>query len=229
MISLFSFPKVLQLLVVISPDWNASNGVLCRYQRNPGSLQWKIAGEPIRVSLGKNGMAWGRGLEDFTDQKGLVKREGDNRSPAGIFYVGPAYGDRQHQSHAQKMPFLFLDDDLECVDDPNSLYYNQFVDSRYVSDWKSSEKMKKVGPMYAMGLVVQHNLHPIQPGMGSAIFMHIWSSKGAGTAGCTAMEETDLNEIVSWLDEKQNPCLVQLPSQEYENRKSEWGLPELGF
>ena len=182
MINLNSFPQVLQLLVVVSSDWNTIKGVLCRYQRDPAALQWKLAADPIEVSVGKNGMAWGRGLRDFTDENGLIKKEGDNRSPAGIFYLGPAFGDELHQSCAQKMPFLLIDDELECVDDPNSYYYNRFVHTKnnHIRDWKSSEKMKEVGPMYAVGLVVQHNLHPIQPSMGSAIFMHVWSKKGAG-------------------------------------------------
>jgi D-alanyl-D-alanine dipeptidase len=130
MINLNSFSQVLQLLVVVSSDWNTTKGVLCRYQRDPAALQWKLAAAPIEVSLGKNGMAWGRGLRDFTDEKGLVKKEGDNRSPAGIFYLGPAFGDELHQSCAQKMPFLLIDDELECVDDPNSYYYNRFVHTK---------------------------------------------------------------------------------------------------
>ena len=229
MTNLSNFPHILQLLVVVSPGWNDTMGVMYRYQRDPATLRWELYAEPIGVSLGKKGMAWGRGLKDYSEKNGLVKREGDLRSPAGIFHLGPSFGNQSHQSCAQRMPFLLIDDSLECVDDPNSAYYNQFVHASSIDapDWNSSEKMKEIGSMYAVGLVVQHNLHPIQPSMGSAIFMHVWSSKGAGTAGCTAMAECDLREIVSWLDENQHPCLVQMPLGEYSNRKSEWGLPEL--
>ncbi|MBF8262931.1 MAG: hypothetical protein HW387_596 [Parachlamydiales bacterium] len=51
--------------------------------------------------------------------------------------------------------------------------------------------------------------------MGSAIFMHIWRDPGFPTAGCTAMQEKDIGDIVSWLDEKKHPVLVQLPMEEY--------------
>jgi D-alanyl-D-alanine dipeptidase len=229
MISLFNFPLVLQLLVVIAHDWSSVEGTLYRYQRSSSTLQWELSGPPIEVTLGKQGMAWGKGLCDFSDQNRLGKKEGDGKSPAGIFYLGPVFGNASHQPYAKNMPFLLITDDLEYVDDSHSLYYNQFVTAHSTKnrDWKSSEKMKEIGSLYALGFVVQHNLNPIEAGMGSAIFMHIWRSRGMGTAGCTAMAENDLNEIVLWLNAEQHPCLVQLPLEEYLNKKSQWGLPEL--
>ncbi len=224
------FPQVLQLLVVVSPDWNGLDGVLYRYQRGSPSLQWELVGSPIGVALGEQGMAWGRGLFDCSHEKGMHKKEGDWRAPAGVFSLGPAFGDERHQPYARKIPFLLVADGLECVDDPDSVHYNRFITEKTAHrDWKSSEKMKEIGFLYAIGLVIQHNLNPIKPGMGSAIFMHVWRQKGMGTAGCTAMEEKDLDELVSWLDMEQSPCLVQLPSEEYMGKKSLWGLPELSL
>jgi D-alanyl-D-alanine dipeptidase len=63
--------------------------------------------------------------------------------------------------------------------------------------------------------------------MGSAIFMHIWRGKGMGTAGCTIMEENDLIDIISWLDSRQHPYLVQLPLEEYHKKQPLWHLPDL--
>ncbi len=230
MISLatFSFTLALQLLVVVSSDWNATEGNLYRYERTP-TTAWEAVGSPIPVTLGKKGMAWGLGLHDMSNQTGLVKKEGDRKCPAGLFAIGPAFGDAQHQSYAVKIPFLLVTDDLECVDDGNSRYYNQFVYANSIQnrDWNSSEKMKEIGPMYALGLVIQHNLDPIQVGMGSAIFMHIWENEGVTTTGCTAMAEGNLNEIVSWLNIENQPCIVQLPLDEYLSKKAQWGLPEL--
>ncbi len=228
MINLFNFPSVLQLLVVVSPDWNSVEGTLCCYQRQSSTSQWELVGSSIEVALGKQGMAWGRGLCDFADPSGLNKKEGDNRSPAGIFYLGTAFGDMAHQSYAKNLPFRLITADLEYIDDPNSEHYNQFFTAYSTSrrDWKSSEKMLEIGSIYALGLVVQHNLYPIAPGLGSAIFIHIWSGPGKGTAGCTAMAEHDLNTIVSWLNCDHHPCLVQLPLEEYIHKKRVWGLPE---
>ena len=194
-----------------------------RYQRDSSSHHWEAVGSPIPVALGRNGMAWG------IDQSGPMKKEGDGRSPAGFFFLGPAFGDAEHLPYAKKIPFLLITEDLECVDDPDSVYYNQFVYANTIEklDWKSSEKMKEIGPLYALGLVVQYNRDPVIPGRGSAIFMHIWRNKGSGSGGCTTMQENDLQDVISWLDSEQHPCLVQMPLQEYENLKLQWGLPEV--
>ena len=163
-----------------------------------------------------------------SSSKSLSKKEGDGKSPAGLFSIGPVFGDEAHRSYAKKMPFVLVADDLECVDDPSSQYYNRFVNADSIPnpDWKSSEKMKEIGSLYALGIVVQHNLHPIQPEMGSAIFIHKFG-KDVGTAGCTAMQEEDLNEVVLWLDAQKYPCLIQLPLEEYRSSRAQMELPEL--
>lgn len=220
----------LQLLVVVSPDWDSQQGYLYLFERETAQLDWKLVRDPIPVTLGKNGMAWGKGLHPLPLASSNLKREGDGRSPAGIFSIGTAFGDCQHQSCAKKIPFLLITEDLECVDDPNSKYYNRLVHAASVDhpDWNSSEKMAEIGPLYALGFVVEHNHDPIVPGDGSAIFFHIWRTPEQGSAGCTTMEESDLKAIVEWLDAACQPRLVQLPLAEYEQRTIEWGLPYLG-
>jgi len=219
----------LQLLIVISPSWDTIEGTLYRYERSSAQESWESVGSPIAIVLGKTGMAWGRGLHTLSDVHGKVKKEGDGKSPAGVFTLGSAFGDEPHRIFAQKIPFLPITEDLECVDDPDSLYYNQFVTaaSPRERDWKSSEKMQEIGPLYAIGLVIDHNTAPIERGMGSAVFMHIWRNAASGTGGCTAMAEEDLNELISWLDAEKHPLLVQLPLIEYDQKKDLWKLPEL--
>jgi D-alanyl-D-alanine dipeptidase len=225
--NLFCLPLALQLVVVVTPDWNAREGTLYRYERSSTTDKWHLLDSSVTIHLGKNGMAWGRGLHVGDEVSGEQKREGDGKSPAGIFSLGPVFGDAEHQMYAKKMPFLEVTEDLECVDDPASSFYNQFVTSRsnIPRDWKSSEQMKQIGLVYALGVVIAHNVDPIEPGMGSCIFMHIWGATQVGTPGCTVMEESDLIPIISWLDETKHPCLVQLPIEEYKNKKEAWGLP----
>lgn len=220
---------LLQLLVVVSPDWDSRQGSLYLFERETSQLDWKLVREPIPVTLGKNGMAWGKGLHPLPLTSNLPKQEGDGRSPAGIFSIGTAFGDPQHQSCAKKISYLLITEDLECVDDPRSKYYNRFVQSSSIDqpDWNSSEKMQEIGPLYALGFVVEHNHNPIVPGDGSAIFFHIWRSPDQGSAGCTTMEESDLKALVEWLDSNSLPRVVQLPLSEYEQRIEEWGLPHL--
>jgi L,D-peptidoglycan transpeptidase YkuD (ErfK/YbiS/YcfS/YnhG family) len=219
----------LQMLLVVVPGWDATEGLLYQFERTDPGQPWEQIALPIEVNIGKKGIAWGRGSHGQEGLEGLAKIEGDGRSPAGIFSLGPVFGDSVHQSYSQNMPFWLIDPDSECVDDPNSIYYNQLVDVRSVKerDWNSSEKMLQIGFLYALGLVIHHNMDPVEPGMGSAIFMHIWRKKGSGTGGCTAMKEKDLIEVVSWLRQDKHPVLVQLPLEEYARQKNPWQLPDL--
>lgn len=224
----YLLPLTFQLIVVVSSDWNASVGTLYCFERSSENLKWTLSSSPYSVNLGKNGMAWGRGVLNISDPP-VQKKEGDGRSPAGIFRLGPAFGKPSNQLYFKNINFVPITDDLECVDDINSKYYNQLVHSNSIDtpDWNSSEKMKEIGFLYDFGLVVQHNSDPIIPGYGSAIFMHIWRAPGLGTFGCTALSEKDLIYVISWLDEDKNPCLIQLPLEEYISKKSVWGLPDL--
>ncbi len=213
-----------QLLVVIADDWSASQAQLQRYEAADEGL-WHAIGESIPVALGKNGLACGIGLH--TELLGsLAKQEGDNKSPAGIFSLGPAFGDISHEVLADKISYHCLQQDTEAVDDPRSSYYNQIVDRRHIAspDWDSSEKMVEIS-LYKLGVVVNHNFPNPKPYAGSAIFLHIWRSPTGRTAGCTAMSEENLETIVSWLDASHNPRLVQLPREEYVRLQGSWGLP----
>lgn len=225
----FGCAAALQLLVVTTPDWGAVEGVLYRYERPSSRDAWQLVAAPHPVTVGKNGMAWGRGLHPPMNGATNKKREGDGRSPCGIYALGPVFCASSYSSYSKKMPFFLVEEDVEWVDDPNSLSYNRLItgDSQVPRDWNSSEKMKEIGHLYDIGLVVQHNSDPILPQAGSAIFFHIWSRPGGGTGGCTAMDEKDLCSLISWLDETKQPCLVQLPQDEYALKKSAWRLPEL--
>jgi len=205
-----------QILIVITPDWNAVEGVLYLFEDK------ELKGKPIRVNVGKAGMGWGRGLHSLEGVKGPMKREGDKKSPAGLFKIGPAFGNN-HLKNSLNIPFLLADPTLFCVDDPHSLHYNQFT--RGKGDWTSAESMDH--PLYSLGFVVQHNMHPTVPHAGSCIFFHKVGTWGEGTAGCTAMELKDLEEVVAFLDAQKEPLLVQLPQEEYALRQGAWDLPAL--
>src|SRR5579871_1777988 len=180
-----------------------------------------LIGNAIPVSLGRSGLGWGEGLHP-AQSSGPVKKEGDGRSPAGIFRMGTAFGYRPLDG---KWPYRVLTPDTECVDDAQSKRYNRLVDrSTEKVDWKSSEKMLRSDDLYRIGIVVLHNDQPI-PGKGSCIFLHIRATPESATVGCTAMEPNHIETILKWLDPAKRPILVQLPKAEYQRLKKEWELP----
>jgi D-alanyl-D-alanine dipeptidase len=227
-----------QMIVVTTPDWNTVQGRLRRYERAKSGATWRPVGEAIPIVVGKNGLAWGSGVVAIDGiQAGAdpVKREGDGRSPAGVFRLGTAFGYAAEPLSGTMLPYRSLTPTIECVDDVQSKSYNRIVDrSTAQVDWKSSEHMRDVGEAYRWGIVVNHNgiansgnaASPVRGG-GSCIFLHIWKDAAHGTAGCTAMAPAEVETLLRWLEPKRNPVLVQLPADQYAKAMKQWGLPEV--
>jgi L,D-peptidoglycan transpeptidase YkuD (ErfK/YbiS/YcfS/YnhG family) len=225
-----------QMIVVTTPEWNAVQGRMQRYERTSPGAAWQPVGDSIAIVVGKSGMAWGSGLiaTDSVRASGdPVKREGDGRSPAGVFSLGTAFGYALDPLTGTKLPYLSLTGSIECVDDVDSSRYNRIVDRSSVTpDWKSSEHMRETGEAYRWGIVVNHNAianpdgapQPVR-GAGSCIFLHIWKDSAHGTAGCTAMQPAQIETLLEWLDPKRTPVLVQLPVDAYARGMKQWGLP----
>jgi D-alanyl-D-alanine dipeptidase len=215
-----------QAMVVTTPDWNSVDGSLQRYEKRNG--KWQPVGEKIAIVVGKSGMGWDH-LVIPAPSGAPIKKEGDGRSPAGIFTIGQAFGYAPSAPDLKlpylKLPYLQLTDSIECVDDVGSKAYNQVVDRQTIAhpDWSSSEKMRSVD-VYLHGLEVNYNPEHVA-GAGSCIFMHIWRGTGRGTAGCTAMDQNKLQEILHWLDASKKPVLIQFPAETYDDLKLAWKLP----
>ena len=214
-----------QCLVVVSRDWNAKTGVLRAFERKGSRGAWQSHGPAVSVVLGKKGLAWGRGLVAFN--AAVSKVEGDNKAPAGIFRLGPAFG-YAPKSGARwvRLSYVPLTAQTEGIDDPRSRYYNQLVDRSKVAkvDWQSSEQMLRADNLYKWGIFVAHNSRAT-PGAGSCIFLHIWKDSRSATAGCTAMPEPDLVNLLRWLNPAARPVLVQMPQAEYEAARVKFHLP----
>ena len=219
-----------QLILVIASFWDSCAAHLQRFERVRLDGDWRSVGPAIAVSLGKFGLAWGRGLHGEVGGVGPEKREGDGRAPAGMFAITALFGYATPESsfaRTAKLPYLCATRDLKCIDDPASAHYNRIVAQSAVAqpDWVSCEDMRRRDQRYAVGAVVGHNCDPVVPEAGSCIFLHVWAAPGVPTAGCTAMSLADMTEIAGWLDGAAAPLLVQLPQAEYERFREAWGLP----
>ena len=216
-----------QCVVVLTDNWASTTGVMHAFERSGATASWKERGPGFAVVVGKNGLGQGRGLVRLDFEGAPNKKEGDDRAPAGIFRLSSAFGYAPARSAAWvKLPYLALSKQVEGIDDPNSRYYNKLVDRSKVAkiDWRSSEQMRRDDVLYKWGVVVEHNPAAI-PGAGSCIFLHIWKSSSAPTAGCTAMPESDLVRLIRWLDPARHPILVQMPRAAYRSVRAKYGLP----
>lgn len=211
-----------QLLLVTTPSWRSVQGQLRRFERGEDGALREV-GTAVPVQVGRHGMGWGVGFGK--GQPGPEKIEGDGRAPAGLFALGSAFGRAKAADAALKLPYLELTPETECVDDARSASYNRVLPRSSVAapDWKSSERMLALGEVYRWGAVVQYNQPPI-PGRGSCIFLHVSTKRGGGTAGCTAMRQEALVELLRWLDAGKQPHLLQLPERIFTRHAPHWRL-----
>ncbi len=200
-----NLPKTKQLIVVTTKNWSTPSGKLQRYEKKKNS--WIKIGKAISIKLGRNGLGWGRGLHTIPSNAKIVKKEGDGKAPAGIFSLKQAFG---YMPLNVKYPYKVYRETDHCIDDVNSKFYNSIVDSKQIKkDYKSFEHMKFPKDYYKYGIVVNHNNIDEKgsvKGAGSCIFIHI---KKVPTAGCTVMSESEIKEILAWLNKDSNPLLVQ--------------------
>jgi D-alanyl-D-alanine dipeptidase len=175
---------------------------------SPRESAWRMVGEPIPVVVGWAGVG--------------PKREGDGRSPEGVFDLGPVFGYARQAPPSllgSALPYLPMSAGAICVDDPASVYYNRIFDPdtlpeavRAAKDWSSFESMRRDlahgDDLYKWGVVAGYN-QEAEPGSGSCIFLHVWRGPDSPTAGCTAMAEDDLLAVLGWLERGAEHSLVQ--------------------
>ncbi len=134
---------------------------------------WRSAGR-----IGRNGLA-----------PPGTKREGDGRSPVGVFTLPTAFG---AGNPGTRLPYLRLRPDSCWGSTVGSARYNRYFRGRC---GPADESMHRyVRGAYAQGLVVSYNTDPIRHGRGSAIFVH--ATTGRATAGCVSLPLRRITQLV---------------------------------
>lgn len=172
-------------------------------------------------------MAWGRGVHP-PPKSGPLKREGDGKSPAGLFRLEGSFGVAATLPEgARDFPYFQSSPTSYCVEDTRSRYYNQIIDSSAVTrtSWEKWSELRRADGLFDWAIVVTQNAPATLAGAGSCVFLHVWRGAGRPTAGCTALSRERLEMIVRWLDRRGAPALVQLPDKVYAEVRTAWGLP----
>jgi L,D-peptidoglycan transpeptidase YkuD (ErfK/YbiS/YcfS/YnhG family) len=135
------------------------------------------------------------------------KKEGDGKSPKGIFSLGLAFGMYQKPKMVN-MPYKQTTKYDYWIDDVSSSQYNQWVGfyGNPYSKWKSFEKLY-IKP-YRYAVAINYNVNPIVKGKGSAIFLHIRDSFAVGSSGCVGVKEVDMMKILKWLNAAKHPLII---------------------
>ena len=162
--------QVRQQLLVIAEEDSSTTGWAYRMQGE--GTAWSQVGAPIPVVFGRGGVG--------------PKREGDGRSPEGVFRLGPAFGYAGGPPAGTRLPYVALDDAAVCVDDPDSPEYNQVLNppadgTRFGSAEQMRRDLAHGDDLYEFGVVVAYNPRGERDestgvGRGSCIFLHVWRS-----------------------------------------------------
>ena len=181
---------VAQVLIVHEKTPASVEAVITAWEKKEGG--WHAAFEPVDAVLGKKGLVLA-----------ADKKEGDNHTPAGLFYLGTAFG--YEPQIETKLSYRQADENDFWVDDSESAQYNQWVEG--VPQAKSFERLKRGDDLYKYGVVIEHNTAPVVPGAGSAIFLHVWRGNDQPTSGCVAVFEENIKKLLGWLDKEKNPAI----------------------
>ena len=152
------------------------------------------------------------------------KEEGDNTTPLGTYHIVRGFyrEDRLEKPITKGLELLPVSQDMGWDDNPNSDCYNQWVKNGYSQAleetfWRDDE-------LYNIILVLDHNgAWPYETerpknckaiaGKGSAIFMHVMkldeSNNPKPTAGCIALQQSDLLQVLSQLKEN-HPIQIKM-------------------
>ena len=200
-----------QVLYVKTGSAESIQGVMTLYERKNNRKRWKIK-DSFAVVVGRAGIAKDSQINLPFDSKMTVKKEGDGKSPAGIFSLGDVFS--YHPLRGLHTSFVQVDTNFYCVDDVASSYYNTLiVKDTAKAAFNSFEYMKRKDSLYEYGIWVLYNSNPAIAGNGSCIFIHVWRNEHSGTAGCTAMAKENIVKLIYWLDKKKKPVLLQVTGE----------------
>lgn len=178
-----------QLIVVESESPSSIHATLAVYQNDGAG--WVQTMEKIPAVVGKHGISH-------------HKREGDGKTPAGLYALGEAFG-TEPAPLGTALPYRVVTEHDYWVDDPQSYDYNRPVhyEGNPSDRWASFERLND--PLYNHVIVINYNEDPIVKGMGSAIFLHRWRNENAPTQGCVAISHDHLVRLLKMIDPARKP------------------------
>jgi L,D-peptidoglycan transpeptidase YkuD (ErfK/YbiS/YcfS/YnhG family) len=173
-----------QLITVEAATSRATYAAARAWARVDGC--WTKAGGPYVARVGRNGVR-------------TNKREADGATPASTFPIGGTmYGNSP--SPGVSYPYVRLRCGDWWVEDSRSPAYNTFqrVDCGRKPPFKVTTPDMSTSPRaYAHLAVIEYNMHPVVPGRGSGIFLHV--RIGKATSGCVSLPRPALVRVLRWL------------------------------
>ncbi len=139
----------------------------------------------FKCSVGKNGFS-------------KDKKEGDNKTPIGIFKLGSIYYRKDRiKKLISKLKKIEIKRNMGWCDDPTSKNYNKLI--KIKKNLKISyEKLFRKDSKYDLFILIKYNYKKTYRNKGSAIFLHL-TKNYLPTQGCIAIKKKDffiINKLI---------------------------------
>ena len=163
----------------------------------------------VACSLGRSG-------------RSFLKKEGDGKSPVGIWALGQGYYRSDRQVRPQtSLPLTPLRKGWGWCETAGDRNYNRMVDMPYAT---SHEELWRNDRLYDIVIETSHNRRPRVQGRGSAIFFHLARPDYGATAGCIALSLKDMRKILAFCSPKTS-LVIWPPGGQPLNALRKWPNP----
>ena len=140
----------------------------------------------FKCSIGKNG-------------KTIKKIEGDNKTPKGLYTLGPLYYRKDRLPKlSTKLKKIEIMKNFGWCDDVKSKFYNKPIKTNINV---RHEKLYRKDKKYDLLIPIEYNSKKPKKNKGSAIFLHL-TSNYKKTQGCVAIKEKDMLILLNLINKK---------------------------
>lgn len=199
-----------QVVLVQANNWNATKGTLRAFAKVKGS--WVEIQKRVPVDLGYGGLV-----------QGNKRKQGTGKTPTGTYAITSGFG--RKADPGTKLDYIKIDRNDAWTYNPRvPSTYNIFQTAN--RSWKSYgnyvESLYSYGKQYNYVAIMDFNLprgkitkgaqgiyrtdKPANTQRGGGIFLHV--SNGDETAGCIAVSEGVMRDLMTWFNPKKNPVIV---------------------
>ena len=140
----------------------------------------------FKCSIGKNG-------------KTTKKIEGDNKTPKGLYTLGPLYYRKDRLPKlSTKLKKIEIMKNFGWCDDVKSKFYNKPIK---INNNVRHEKLYRNDKKYDLLIPIEYNSKKPKKNKGSAIFLHL-TNNYKKTQGCVAIKEKDMLILIKLINKK---------------------------
>ena len=140
----------------------------------------------FKCSIGKNG-------------KTSKKIEGDNKTPKGLYALGPLYYRKDRLPKlSTKLKKIEIMKNFGWCDDVKSKFYNKPIKTNINV---RHEKLYRNDKKYDLLIPIEYNSKKPKKNKGSAIFLHL-TNNYKKTQGCIAIKEKDMLILLKLINKK---------------------------